>query len=394
MGWARRPAYGWAVVALCFAIAVFGWGLGFYGIGVHLLQLRARHPWPAAEVAAAGTFYFLCGAVMIALLPDALRRWGARRALTAGIGAMAAATALVPVVAAPWQLYAVYVLMAAGWATMSSTAIAAVLTPYFAERKGAALSMALNGASCGGIVVVPALVTLIGASRALAAIMVALLVPALWLILARRPPAAAPSGPTPALGHTRAALLRQPRLWTVAAPFALALAAQVGFLSHQLSLLAPRLGPEGAALAVSVTTAAAVLGRVSLGLLIDRLDVRTAAAGVFALQAAAQLALAAAGPAAPAPVTYLACATFGLSVGNVTTLPALLVQREFAPAAFTSTLSLSTAAGQVTYAFGPALLAAIHDATGGYRFALLACVVLEALAALAVRLPRSRRQPA
>jgi hypothetical protein len=88
---------------------------------------------------------------------------------------------------------------------------------------------------------------------------------------------------------------------------------------------------------------------------------------------------------ASVPAAYLACAVFGLSVGNVTTLPALLVHREFPPAAFTQVVSLSTAIGQATYAFGPALLAVIHDSTGSYRPELAACIALEFAAAAMVR---------
>jgi MFS family permease len=128
---AAEPVWGWYVVGVCFCIAVFGWGLGFYGPGFYLLELRARHPWSAVQISVAATCYFLCGAALIMVLPAALARWGARRSIVAGICAMAASTAALPSVDALWQLYAVYLLMAAGWATMSSTAIAAVVAPWF-----------------------------------------------------------------------------------------------------------------------------------------------------------------------------------------------------------------------------------------------------------------------
>jgi hypothetical protein len=30
----QRVFYGWTIVTVCFLIALFGWGLGFYGPGV------------------------------------------------------------------------------------------------------------------------------------------------------------------------------------------------------------------------------------------------------------------------------------------------------------------------------------------------------------------------
>ena len=58
---------------------------------------------------------------------------------------------------------------------------------------------------------------------------------------------------------------------------------------------------------------------------------------------------------------YGACILFRLSVGNVITLPSLIVQREFPSATFGMVIGLSTAVGQLTYAFAPAVLGAIRD---------------------------------
>jgi hypothetical protein len=48
-----------------------------------------------------------------------------------------------------------------------------------------------------------------------------------------------------------------------------------------------------------------------------------------------------------------ACAVFGFSVGNVITLPSLILQREFAPRSYGVLVSLITTINQITYAFGP-----------------------------------------
>jgi hypothetical protein len=98
------------------------------------------------------------------------------------------------------------------------------------------------------------------------------------------PAAAAPAEqrpdpvPTPSPWN-RATMLRHLNFWTIAIPFALGLTAQVGFLTHQISYLAPRLGTSGAGLAVSLTTIAAVIGRLLTGACIDRLDRRLVSAG-------------------------------------------------------------------------------------------------------------------
>jgi MFS family permease len=67
--------------------------------------------------------------------------------------ALAASTTLLAFAVTPWQLYAAYVLMAFGWAGMGAVVIATVLRFWFDRRSGLAISLALNGATCGGIIV-------------------------------------------------------------------------------------------------------------------------------------------------------------------------------------------------------------------------------------------------
>ena len=57
---------------------------------------------------------------------------------------------------------------------------------------------------------------------------------------------------------------------------------------------------------------------------------------------------------------------FGLSAGNLLTLPSLVIQREFDAASFGMLVGLSWAISQFTYAFGPGLLGVMRDVTGSY----------------------------
>jgi cyanate permease len=81
---------------------------------------------------------------------------------------------------------------------------------------------------------------------------------------------------------------------------------------------------------------------------------------------------------------FAACAVFGLSVGNLITLPAVVIQREFDAASFSLLVGLSTAAGQFTCVAGPTLLGLLRDLTGGYAAPLAFCIALEAAAAAAI----------
>jgi cyanate permease len=78
---------------------------------------------------------------------------------------------------------------------------------------------------------------------------------------------------------------------------------------------------------------------------------------------------------------YIACVGFGLGVGNMISLPALIVQQEFHKEHFAKIISMIVAFNQFTFAFGPGVLGLIRDVTGSYTASLLLCILLQGLAA-------------
>ena len=391
--------HGWKVVGCAFLIAVFGWGFGFYGIGVFLAELVERHGWATRSVASAVTVLYLVGAALIATVGSAFERFGPRRVVLVGVAAMGLGAVGLTFVTAPWQLYVVFPVMAVGWAAMSGAALNLIVAPWFERRRGLAISLAFNGAATGGIVVAPAIVLLTGrigfraAVLLLVAVMAGVLAPLVLGVLGRGPEALglAPDGDPPgarAPARTsrtalrRRELLRAWRFWSVSLPFALGLTAQISVIIYQVSFLRPRLGPDGAAWAVSLTSLAAVAGRLIVGLFVDRVNRRAVVAGNFLVQAAALVLML----TAPAPaLLYVACLLFGLGVGNTTSLPSVIVQAEFPPAVFGQVVSTIIAINQFTYSFGPGILGWLRDASGSYVAPLVACLALQ-LAAVVILL--------
>lgn len=388
---------GWRVVAVCFAMAVVCWGFGFYGHAFYLAELQRLHGWPTSLISSATTAYYFVSAVLVAFISDAIRRLGARACALIGSLAFAASVAALPFIATPVHLFAVYLLMAVGWATMSVGAITNILGQWFDAKRGLAISLALNGASFSGVVVVPALVFLAGATGfasamlAGAATILLLMVPLAFRILGTpppRPPIAPPSsaGATAgALAWTRAAALRSPAFWSVSAPFSLSLLSQAGFLVHLIAFLEPMIGRNTAGIAVAITTAMAIVGRLALGTIADRTNQRLASALSLGAQAAA---LGVMTQTSDTNTLLAACAVYGFSVGNLITFPALIIHREFDAAAFGMLVGLSTAITQFTYAFGPGLVGLVRDLSGSYTAPLLLCAALNLIAAaLVVRPP-------
>ena len=283
-------------------------------------------------------------------------------------------------------------LLAFGWAGTSLGMITNTLGLWFDKKRGMAISLALNGASFGGIVGVPLLVAAIGhfgfpgAMIAAAVAMIVLMVPVDPDL--RRPPADASSAVTaaaaadaPSATQIRAQAFRDVAFLSVSIAFALVLFAQVGFIVHLISFLDPVIGRERAAIAVALLTAMAVVGRVLFSTVIDRLNQRLASALSFVSQAVALLIII---NSRNDVVLIAACALFGFSVGNLITLPSLIVQREFDPRSFGVLISLITAINQITYAFGPGVIGAVARSSGSYTLPFYGCIALELIAAVLI----------
>jgi len=395
---------GWRIVGVCFAVATFGWALGFYGQSVYLAELQRVHGWPASIIATATTCFYLLGALLVAFLSEAMKAFGPRNCLLAGVFAMAGATALLGHITSPWQLYAVNALLALGWAGTSLGAITNTLGMWFDKKRGMAISLALNGASFGGIVGVPLLVgatsrfEFSGATLAAAIAMVVLLVPIILLFVGH-PPERALASPHQRVdvsvevsaSHIRMRAVRDINFLSLTVAFALALFAQVGFIVHLISDLGPVIGREGAATAVSLLTLMAVVGRVLFSTVIDRLNQRLASAASFLSQAVALIIVINSRSEAP---LFFACALFGFSVGNLITLPALIVQREFEARSFGVLVSLITAVTQVTYAFGPGIIGFLRDVSGSYAEPFYVCMSLQLIAAALIMVRGRKARPA
>ncbi len=394
-----RAYFGWRVTAACFFMAFCTWGFAFYGHAAYLAELQRIHGWPASLVSGASTLTFLASGTLTIFANDLIERFGPKLVVLAGALCLAAALTMLAHVTAPWQLYLAFLLMSVAWIVMGLPAITIIISLWFHERRGLALSLALNGASCGGIVVSPLIVALtasLGFTQAMlvAAAIVALLIVPSALAWISRPDdhvtARQPAPPTVQASFTRRMALRDKRFWTICGAFSLVLAAQIAFIVHQIAMLYPMTGRTIASFAVILTTGMAVVGRLTLGALyIDRIEPRLTSAVSFTSQAWALLFMA----MTTDPFALLACcALFGFSVGNVITLPPLILQREFAPASFGMLIGLLTSVIAMISALGPGLIGLVRDLTGDYTAGLLLSVAFNAVAAVLIMLrPRPAR---
>jgi MFS family permease len=380
----RVPFFGWRVVWAAFVLAIFGWGVGFYGPPVYLHAVVERTGWPVSMVSIAVTVHFLIGAVVVANLPALYRRFGVAAVTGAGAAALGCGVLGWALASEPWQLFAAALLSGSGWVAMGAAALNAIVAPWFVRSRPAALATAYNGASVGGVIFSPLWVALIGrlqfpaAAAAIGGVMVITTWTLSYVVFSTTPervgqspdgeaPRAEP-GRAPASGARRlpgSALWADRSFLTLAAAMALGLFAQIGLLAHLFSLLVPVLGAQAAGLAMGTATLCAIAGRTLVGWLMPaRADRRAVACGGYLVQAAGSAILALSGGQS-IPLLLLGVVLFGSGIGNATSLPPMIAQSEFAGEDVQRVVSLIVAFGQGTYAFAPALFGVLRSIAPG-----------------------------
>ena len=96
-------------------------GIGFYGHSVLLDPLRNQHGWSKGVVSSAISLYFVVSAIVGMTISRSIDAKGPRNLLFFGALIFGFALMLLGFVDEIWQLFAVYVILAAGWSATSST---------------------------------------------------------------------------------------------------------------------------------------------------------------------------------------------------------------------------------------------------------------------------------
>lgn len=389
--------YGWRIVWACLFIAFIAWSFALYGPSVYIYSLSEKPGWSVGQISLALTFSFLINAFSIGFVGSIIGRHGPQLIMTVGAVLMALGLAAIGQITEPWQAFIAFPLMGLGWSCLSTIAISATIAPWFERFQGKAISIALLGASLGGMLGIPitlALVSWLGfpmAMATIAAMVVLGVVPIALFVLRRRPQdiGLEPDGistdgvnaPSVSRSWTRPQALQTFALQSVILTFGVALMVQIGFLSHQVNLLQTFVTPAMTALIVLASGALAFLGRIWLARVADRLNIRLIASAVLIFSAIGLIVTAMANTAL---VLIVGILLFGFNVGNLTTLPALIVRREFGATSFGKVFGITGTFMQLLSALGPAIFGLMHDRTGSYSFAISLAAVLMLMGAILI----------
>jgi len=386
---------GWWAVAAAFVVAVFGWGVGFYGPPVYLEVVRHSRGWSIPLVSGAVTLHFLVGLAIIPNLPYLYRRFGLSVVTTAAALLMAAGVSGWALAQSPWQLYAAALLTGIGWSGLGAVAVNAIVAPWFNTKRPLALGVAFNGGSVGGVIFSPLWVFLIGeigfvtAAIAVGTVLVAIIGALAVSILHQSPEklGQAPDGILPLMEPAHAnpkrvdrpavelALSRDRSFLTLCIGMTLALFAQTGVVAHLVSVLSPVLGGQGAGLAAGASGIAAVVGRLVVGWRASGSSNWRAIASFSLLAQAIGCVVLVLAHGSSSTLLILGVVLFGLGVGNAISVPPVIANLEFRGSQAPRAVALIVAISQGAYAIAPAVFGVFRQIWSDQIIFIVATVI-------------------
>jgi predicted MFS family arabinose efflux permease len=267
---------------------------------------------------------------------------------------------------------------------------------WFYKRRGLALALVLTGSGVGSILIPPLTEWTIEHHGWRSAYLmlggIALLgIPLTALLVRNRPDAVVVHDHAAAASTTAAAALRSAPFWILACIIMLSAFSENGLVTNLAAILTEH-GVMGqtAAFALSVRGASGIIGRLCVGLLIDRFSPQRIQTFVLLLSALGTLVLAF---ASTAPVVMVGAAILGVGLGSEADVAPYLLAHYFGRKHFSVLYGLTWTAYAIGGATGPMAIGRWYDRAGFYqpRFIVyLACVAFAAVA-ISLLLRRSNK---
>jgi MFS family permease len=363
--------------------------------GLFLIPLSDTFHWPRAQISAVLGMMALVGAVIYPLAGRFADRHGARRMLIAGNLVFALAIAALSLTTRHIaQFYLTFFVISLAGSVASTPIFSKVVAEWFDKGRGTALGISAGVGSGLGSIVIPVIAAVVVGHLAIAAIVLGIGFPALWLMLrdAPRAPVESDASAGTVNGLSLAEAMRLPRFWTVMASIAIGAGCTTAIFSHVVPILVDR--GFSIAAGTAVVSMFALVGstwQIVTGRLLDRSASPKVVIPMY-LMAVAGLALLELGSATPA--LMLGGALLGVGLGaQYGTLP-YLIARYFGLRAFGTIIGVMYSAVIAAQGVTPVLLDAAFDAQGNYRIAVFICgLCLTFGAALLLLLPRYSDEP-
>jgi MFS family permease len=376
--------HNWKVVVAAGAgVGVGLTGLPFYTFGVFIKPLAEDMGWSRAAISTG----MLClnSAVVLTgpFIGSLIDRRGVRTVALLSLVGLAIGFGLLsisgPAISTFYLAWLALAFMGCGTTPLTWTRAVAL---NFDRRRGLALGLALLGTGIASLLGPPLVQKLIAAHgwqagyRGMGLFVLLCIVPVVYAGIGNRKPSVTQpvqSSATMLTGLRYADAMRSGRFWAIAIGIFLVILGQAGFTVHLIPLLGDRgIAPAQAAGVAGVLGLSVIVGRILVGLLLDRFHAPKVARIFLALPA---LALAILYVRTDLPSAYLAAGLLGLAAGAEVDLLSYLVSRYFGLRSYGAIYGTALSLFGLGAGLGPIVTGRVFDLTGSYEPALLAGII-------------------
>lgn len=363
---------GWGVLAAAFTGVMVSFApIVPYTFSLFLDPLHAAFGWKREAMGGAFALAAITVAFVSPLIGILLDRFPPRRIILPGIlvfaVGLAALSRLTPNIV---QFYATFFVIGLVANATAQFAYTRTILTWFTTHRGIALALLLTGSGVGSILIPPLTQWMIlhhgwRSGFLLLGGIATLGFPLTALLVRNRPEAAIVRSEHHAItGMTVAAALRTAAFWILAFITILSAFSENGLVTNLASILTQHgVLAATAALALSVRGGAGIIGRLGVGVAIDRVSPERIQSLVLALVAAGMLILAFAGSAWSA---LLGAAILGVGLGSEADVGPYLLARYFGRKHFSVLYGLTWTAYAIGGATGPLWIGHLYDRAGAY----------------------------
>lgn len=413
----KKIFYGWWILTgSVLGLAIVN-GASMWAFGLFIQPLEADFDWSRTQVTLGFSISLLITGLSSPLVGRAIDAYGPRRVILAGALLTPTTYFLLATTANLWQWFFYLTVNAIFRHMITFIPLQALISRWFDKRRGMALGVLMAGAIGGGLVMVPILRVVIdevnwsGGFIFIGIVIAALFVPFVLFVVRDGPMERhrpnhddeTTTGPrTSSNSHAPEGIpardaIRTPLFWLYAIAMALFFYGFVGWQVHAVPYYeSVGLSPTWAASLISIGAAGAILGRVTFGIIADRIRVLEAVGAILVLVfLGGMLVLLLSNGSAVGIGFFVVC--FAIGSGGGPLLEPLLLIRAFGVANFATIFGVVYVVDTVGIVVSPTVAGAIFDATGSYDFALIELVAAFALSslvlAIAMRVPKPSYRP-
>lgn len=385
----------WSIVASMFVTVGVIWGLGFDILGVYYDSLHREFGWSREKFSLLSTAFSASFAIGVPITGWLLDWVGAQLVIAGGAATVVAALLIAGSAHSFTALMTAYFIMGLGSSASSVMPASLVINNWFRDGRGTAMGVTLSGLPVGEMTFAWLSAYMIAAHGwraayvALAAIVVAVVIPLVLLTVRTRPASAGRARSVAEAaralpGHEVGAALRT-RSFTMLSLMFLAYTMSISVaLVHEVPYLSGiGYSPERAATIWGFMLGSTLLTRPAMGYLADRIGNRSAlmiSYVVYALGMVAEL--------GARDATWLALfgVCFAFTMGAPAVILPVLVSEQLGLKRYGTLLGLMNIMASVGLGVGPVIAGRIFDVTHSYDGAFLVAAAVSVLAALATML--------